>query len=525
MKRTLKNTSMILPLVLAAAACGKSSKKSDDTAASTGPGVIATDAATVSVSGQLALNLGLTAGEMGVLQFKIMGGQAKGSPIEIEVDEDGYFSVDISRTVEAKEAFTEELAKAPADRDTERLKQALSDYFGVPLSEAADFLSEHTEEEIQTEISSYVEELERTGTMTVLVAYNKTGDKVTEAASFRFIGMPTASGNNLFGLPDQSLIGDTNLGSITDGTGDEATAELSSADALDLPAEAQDALADATKALKSLKNAHMNADWRAEPFYLWTYSGAVDSLLDAYADISKLDYLGTGFYLGSQTPTPFTFEDICSTTPKALHFVAPTAVDIRQVDASPVPVTTFVNTNVAESDPVDGARVCMGNDTGGFYAREDGTHDFMVNYGGGGSIMGAIPAGLWKLNYDGTEVGRFDLAAATPLDANDKPTVFIPSLKIITADSKMTGAVVEFYRWNGTEMAKITDLTPLKKLLSETTIGWGNENYRYDAVFSEGAATMEATFETPVDATSLLYGVFSYKIGEATYRFEYRHIN
>ncbi|WP_141733777.1 hypothetical protein [Oligoflexus tunisiensis] len=524
MKRTIKRSSLILPLVLTAAACGKS-EKTDDAAVTEGPGVTASDASTVSISGQLALNLGLTADEMGVLQFKLMGGSATGEPVAIEVDADGKFSVDIAKTVAAKEAFTEELAKTPAERDNDRLAKALAEYFGVPLAEAEGFLSEHTEEEIQSEIKGFAEEIERTGTMTVLVAYTKTGDKVTEAESFRFIGMPTASGNNLFGMPDQSLIGNANLGSITEGDGDEATSELSSADAFDLPAETQDTLAEAAKALKSLKNAYMNADWRAEPFYLWSFGGEADSLLDAYADISKLTYRGTGFYIGSQTDTPFTFEDICSASPKSIQFVAPTAVNVRQFDGTGVSVTTFANTDAAEAEPQDGKRVCQGGGVGGFYAREDGTHDFMVNFGGGGGIMGAIPSGLWKLSYDGTEVGRFDLAAATPLDADDKPTVFIPSLKFTTSGTKMTGAVVEFYRWNGTEMAKITDMTPLKKLMTETTIGWGNESYRYDATFSEGAATMETTFSEPVEKTSLAHGVFSYKIGQATYRFEFRDFN
>jgi hypothetical protein len=172
--------------------------------------------------------------------------------------------------------------------------------------------------------------------------------------------------------------------------------------------------------------------------------------------------------------------------------------------------------------PQDGRRVCEGMGPGGFYARENDTHEFMVNYGTGGSIAGSIPAGLWKLLYDGTEVGRFDLAAAAPLDADGHPTVFIPSLKFITSGGQMTGAVVEFYRWNGTELAKITDLAPLKKLITEPTINWNDDAYRADAVFSASGATMEATFDEPVDASTFTSGAFYYIIGDATYRFEFR---
>ncbi|HET9238303.1 MAG TPA: hypothetical protein VFO10_13665 [Oligoflexus sp.] len=528
MKHTVKKSSLVLPLVLVASACGKS--KSSDTAATTdGPGVTASDEATVSLTGQLALNMGLTANETGVLQFKLSGGKASGSPVELEVDADGKFTASVGKSIEAKEVFTEELAKDPAARDKARLAKALADYFGVSLSEAENFLNTTPEAEIQSEVKGYAEELERAGTMTVLVAYTKTGNKETEADSFRFIGMPTASGKNLFGIVDQALIGNTNLGSITDADGDEAKSELSSADALDLPAEAQDALADAGKALKSLKNAYMNTAWEASPFYLWSYSGSSTSMLNAFTDVSKLQYRGTGFYIGSRTDTPFVFEDICAASPKAVEFTPPSAVNVRQFDNTTASVTKFANVNVSTTSQGD-KRVCQGGGIGGFYAREDDTRDFMLNFATGGGIDGAIPAGLWRLSYDGTEVGRFDLAASTPLDANGKPTVFIPSTKFIVSDAgKFTGAVTEFYRWNGTDLVKLTDLTPLKKLLTEVTAGVeitaGNEEKRAQANFSTTGATMEATFDSEYATTDVSHTHFSYKIGDATYRFEYRTFN
>jgi hypothetical protein len=526
MKHKAKKASLVLPLVLVASACGKS--KSDDTAATVdnGPGVTASDASTVSLTGQLALNMGLTASETGVLQFKLSGGKTSSAPVELEVDADGKFSANVGKSIEAKEIFTAELAKEPAARDNARLAKALADFFGVSVSEAENFLSKTPEGEIQSDIKGYVEELERSGTMTVLVAYTKTGSKETEAESFRFIGMPTASGKNLFGIVDQALIGNANLGSITDADGDEAKSELSSADALDLPADAQDALADVGKALKSLKNAYMNSAWTASPFYLWSYSGSSSSMMNAFTDISKLQYRGTGFYIGSQADTPFVFEDICSASPKAVEFTPPSAVNVRQYDNTTASVTKFANVSVSASSQGD-KRICMGGGTGGFYAREDGTRDFMLNFATGGAIDGSVPAGLWRLKYDGSEVGRFDLAASAPLDANGKPTVFIPSTKFIVSDAgKITGAVTEFYRWNGTEMVKITDLTPLKKLLSEVTAGVeiteGNEEKRANATFSTTGATMEATFDGEYATSAVSYTNFSYKIGDATYRFEYR---
>lgn len=528
MKVTIKKSSLVLPLVLVASACGKS--KSDDTAATTdGPGVTASDASTVSLTGQLALSMGLTANETGVLQFKLSGGKASGDPVELEVDADGKFTANVGKSIEAKEIFTEELAKDPAARDKERLAKALSDFFGVSVAEATDFLNRTPEAEIQTEIKGYAEDLERAGTMTVLVAYTKTGNKETEADSFRFIGMPTASGKNLFGIVDQALIGNANLGSITDANGDEAKSELSSADALDLPAEAQDALADAGKALKSLKNAYMNTAWEAAPFYLWSYSGSETSMHNAFTDVSKLQYRGTGFYIGSRTDTPFVFEDICAASPKAVEFTPPSAVNVRQYDNTTASVTKFANVSVSATSQGD-KRVCQGGGTGGFYAREDGTRDFMLNFATGGGIDGAVPAGLWRLSYDGSEVGRFDLAAAAPLDANGKPTVFIPATKFIVSDAgKITGAVTEFYRWNGTEMVKLTDLTPLKKLLTEVNAGIeltaGNEEKRAQATFSTTGATMNATFEGDYATTAVSYTNFSYNIGDATYRFEYRNFN
>jgi hypothetical protein len=528
MKYKVKKASLVLPLVLVAAACGKS--KSDDTAATTdGPGVTASDASTVSLTGQLALNLGLTANETGILQFKLSGGKASGAPVEVEVDADGKFTANVGKSIEAKEIFTEELAKDPAARDQDRLAKALSDFFGVSVAEAKDFLNNSPEAEIQSDIKGFVEELENAGTMTVLVAYTKTGNKETEADSFRFIGMPTASGKNLFGIVDQALIGNANLGSITNADGDEAKSELSSADALDLPSEAQDALAEAGKALKSLKNAYMNSAWTAAPFYLWSYTGSSSSMMNAFSDVSKLQYRGTGFYIGSQADTPFVFEDICATSPKAVEFTPPSAVSVRQYDNTTASVTKFANVSVSATSQGD-KRVCQGGGVGGFYAREDGTRDFMLNFATGGAIDGSVPAGLWRLSYDGSEVGRFDLAASAPLDANGKPSVFIPSTKFIVSDAgKITGAVTEFYRWNGTEMVKLTDLTPLKKLLTEVNaaveITQNNEEKRAQATFSTTGATMEATFDSEYATSAVSHTNFSYKIGDATYRFEYRSFN
>lgn len=148
----------------------------------------------------------------------------------------------------------------------------------------------------------------------------------------------------------------------------------------------------------------------------------------------------------------------------------------------------------------------------------------MLNFGTGGGIRGDIPSGLWTINYDGSELGRFELASAKPVDAILKSKVFMPSVKFIKEGDNFVGGEIEFYMWNGSQYVKLTDLSPVQKLVGENGLSiWGQsaDEKRASMVITAGSAVATATFEEPVPATGYSAGAFYYNIGDQSYRVEF----
>ena len=171
-------------------------------------------------------------------------------------------------------------------------------------------------------------------------------------------------------------------------------------------------------------------------------------------------------------------------------------------------------------------RICQGGDN--FYAREDlrnGQLSYVMNFGAGGSIQD-VPAGLWRFTIGGTEVGRFDLNASSPI-RDGKSMAPLMSAKFITTGSQVTGVSVKFYRWNGTSYALMTDLKPIQKLVSEvsssvTRTSDNGEERIEELTLSADGMSYEGTFESPVATSDVNAFSASYRIGDNNYRVEYR---
>jgi hypothetical protein len=494
------------------------------------PGVSANSGDEVVIAGKLALgDLGLTQSTTpGLLAVSMSGATPLGNPTEVELGADGSFNYQASQSMEQAEAIKTEMEKDPADWDYDYLAEQASKLFGESITKEQ--LKEIGSTQVKSYMDNYYEQLTTLGTNTVLIAYNKSGDKVAEAKSFRFIGMPTGSGKNLIAWSNQAMKGNLALGEISLGSNGEGAAELSAKDGFDLSDEALNSMADAGKALKAFKNRYMNDDWKAETFWAWynTSSGGTADIIDQFSDPSKASYNGVGFYIGSVTDTPFTYDQVCGSNSN-LEFTPPSAVSVATGTNSEETQEYSVFTNGSAEQSMQGDnRICSGDS---FYAREDDTNNFMINFGTGGGIAGDLPEGLWKMEWEGSEIARFDAAAATPIDADGNPTVFLPSVKFVTENGQFTGAQVKFYYWDGSSLTELTDPTPVKKLVSQIqasiTRASDNGETRGNASFPDDSDSNIATvtFDEPLDQNDADYFSVSYTIGDANYRTEYRDDN
>ena len=338
---------------------------------------------------------------------------------------------------------------------------------------------------------------------------------------FSFIGLPTSGGKNLIALSNQAMVGNLNLGDISEGENGEGSAELDAETGLDLSAEVIESMADSGKALKDFKNRYMNDDWNVETF--WSWQGTKADAIDQYSTITSQVYNGVGFYIGSASSTPFVYDELCGTSRGSLIFTPPESVEVKSGDDSVSTYTQFTNADATQSTQGDN-RICSGDS---FYGREDGTNDFMINFGTGGGIQGDLPAGIWRMTWDSTEIARFDVALSKPFDSDGNPTVFIPSAKFITSGDNITGVTIKFNVWNGTSYSELTDVTAVKRLVgsinASITKSDTNGEERGLAKFATDDATEATlTFENPVATSNADYLSVSYTIGTANYRTEFR---
>ena len=537
----LLSLGLVSTLVLSVAACGK--KKSSDeedeatsATASTGGGssaptygVEANDGPAVVVTGSLALGSLSLAGSQSVLMFKTVGGKSNVAPTEVPMDAAGKFTATIQKSEADIAILKAQMLISRDGRDWEAISAAVARIDGSIMSAAE--LQAMPEADIQEGVSSLADSAEKKGTIMLLVAYDKSGNKESEASSFRFIGMPTAAGGKLTALVSESIKGNLSLGSIK-GNGANPVAELpASASAFNMSEASIEALAGMGDALKSVKNAHMNSDWTSEPFYSWLQTPAsgtgIASATDQYPDVNQSVYSGYGVYLFPRhnLTASFTLDEICGTTPtKPVIFTPPTAVNMGYGN-SIISYTSFSGANSSLSTQGSN-RICQGGDN--FYAREDlrnGQLSYVMNFGAGGSIQD-VPAGLWRFTIGGTEVGRFDLNASSPI-RDGKSMAPLMSAKFITTGSQVTGVSVKFYRWNGTSYALMTDLKPIQKLVSEvsssvTRTSDNGEERIEELTLSADGMSYEGTFESPVATSDVNAFSASYRIGDNNYRVEYR---
>jgi|GEM_PF-1666093 len=534
-----------IPLIAAIAlgymGCSKKKDSDDDEPADTatvsgggsgtgsGSGVTANDGPSVAVAGELALgSLSLT-GSQSVLLFKTFGGDMTGNPEEITVGGDGKFTATIAKADADVEVLSAQAALPREGRDWDAMAASVNRIMGRTY--AGSDLQAMDESQIQEGVKGLADDLKAKGSVMLLVAYDKSGNKEAEASSFRFIGMPTAAGGKLTALVAGSIKGNLNLGVIS-GNGENPVSELAAnSTAFDLSAGAIEAIAGMGDTLKSVRNKYMNEDYTAEPFFAWNQTPAsgtgIAAATDQYSNANEMEYSGYGVYLfqAKNEDSAFSLDAICGSSPTTpIEFTPPSAVNLDNGGGAQS-YTNFSSSGATLSTQGSN-RICSGGDS--FYAREDirdGMTQLTMNFGAGGSIQDS-PQGLWRMKAGGTEVGRFDLNSASPIKSGHS-VVPVMSAKFITSGSNVVGVSVQFYRWNGSSYELMTDLKPIETLVDQvsgsvTRLSDNGEEYLDNLTKSADGTAFEGTFETPVATSDVGAMSASYKIGQSNYRIEFR---
>lgn len=488
-------------LVVAGTACRKAatSPKSDsatdsstststDTASAT-PGVTKATGDTLAVSGVLALTgTGLQLADekpRKVLYFSLVGGSVNDAPVVVDVDAKGKFALKISKVNAKIAAAKAALKQSPIDRAA--LKVAFPEY--------TKDIDAGTEDNLKSGLGELVTSIDaQGGPQYVLVSYVPGDDSAVEAASFRFVGLPT-TGKNVMVFPGDALKGDLSLGKIS-GTDEDSTAELKAdSSVFDFSSNQIAQLASMGQTLKAVRNYWMNksadgsrVNFDSQPFFAWKakVSGLSES---AYTAADAQIYSGYGMYIKANNLTDATFDELCpaggtssnpATPIKSLTLAPPAKVYRTQTDSKGT--VTKMDTPFSAATPMDNSSVTRNSQNGqsvcngmsGFYLRDDskyGAGQMMINWGTGGSLDGPVPKGLWDLKLDGKMKARFDMSAAFPVDQDGNSKVPIPVVKITKSGDNLTKMTFQFavYRPEKKAYEVMDDLTLFTKMASNIT--------------------------------------------------------
>jgi len=483
----------------------------------------------VRISGQLNIaGLELLAGEKGVLAFTTRQGEFAGEPKEVSVAADGTFSTDLAKTEDSVQDLINIISKPRDQWDYDAILRNVRMIVPEAGSLSVDKLKAMSDTEIKAGIADLADMLKKSGPVTVLVAYDKTGDRVAEAQSFRFISLPTPAGKPLSSLPNERFKGNVDLGKIS-GSKRDVTSDAKSTDAFDLSASALDSMADVGRSLKNLINIYMNKGWKSQPFYYWETTDTKADVMDKFSTPAKSSYKGYGFYIGSLDDQGLTYDDVCGN--KTITFTPPAPITEA---GSTTPVTQYSNAGAVKSTQGSN-RMCGAN---GYYAREDnygGRTTFMLNFGTGGSIT-ASPKGLWSLKVNGQETARFDFDMASPI-VDGKVTALIPRAKFITSGGNVTGVEVELYRLVGSQYEKVEDLGGFKRLVSSVNASVTrtsdnkessaklkiSDDNKITGVFDSSEKYDKEVRNPPVATSDISSFAVYYVIANASYRIEFRN--
>lgn len=296
----------------------------------------------------------------------------------------------------------------------------------------------------------------------------------------------------------------------------------------------------------------------AKPYMV--FKSNIQKIKNAASTAEDLKYNGYGLYFIAKWPG-LTMESLCNGASAAnkLALVPPTGTKLKlckENDSNQcLEYNEVTNANTSGvQDERNGRSSCtsvmtqqqIAADDGNFYVSKEPdmggmTRPLGFNWGGNG-YDGQLATGVWTLKLNGSEVGRYDLAAANPLNANSKATVYVPSVKaVVDGNNNVTRIDVEWFLWNSASQSyeKVSSLDTFKRVVSDAGAEIGdygggcasrslfNQMTTNGSVMSLDVASFNATFPTnpytgspsTCDAEAI---AVTYTMNGVSYRFDFR---
>lgn len=300
---------------------------------------------------------------------------------------------------------------------------------------------------------------------------------------------------SLIKIPTAEGAGSLDMGTLSsDASGKEYTSgkktdEVASSFSMDVSQIKELAKTDdsARGLINVVANVKDNGDFIfAKPYMV--FKSNIQKINNTASAATDLTYNGYGLYFISKW-TDLTLESLCggASATANLSLLPPSGTQLKlckENDSTQCRTYNQVtNQNTKSAETEGGGRTSCSSamngqeiaaDDGNFYvAKESGsegmTRPLNFNWGGGG-YDGQLAQGVWTLKLNDTEVGRYDLAAANPLNAAGKATVYVPSVKaVLDSSNKVSRIEVEWYLWSSTSQTfeKITSMDTFNRVVSD----------------------------------------------------------
>ncbi len=320
--------------------------------------------------------------------------------------------------------------------------------------------------------------------------------RYAESESMAFVGLSAGSDNFINFPVSDAATSDMKLGKTTVSGGDAKSEFEVSSSYYNLPDGAIKELAGLSSPLKGAKNTYVNQDgYTTTPYFAWIGSRAAVASSISQNSFTAVDDVnpgtaGFGIYFSAQTTSAPLLNDACGAsfgTTGGYTLQPPVAIKKNpgSQDSTPpanMPSLTMLdssnNSGKAASTATPNRFACAqgGSPTIYIYGyREGATTDNVTvsgfNWGGSDGYQSPLPAGKWTLRYNGTTVGLYDLAAASPV-RDGASRVYMPSVKVTASNNVISKVEVRFYLYNKTSQAYevVTDLQAFRKVVSSLFI-------------------------------------------------------
>ncbi|MEN9529872.1 MAG: hypothetical protein RI932_1745 [Pseudomonadota bacterium] len=272
-------------------------------------------------------------------------------------------------------------------------------------------------------------------------------------------------------------------------TSNKKTDEVSSSFSLDVSKMKEIAKTDdsARGLINVVANIKDNGDFVfAKPYMV--FKSNIQKIKNTASAATDLTYNGYGLYFIAKW-SGLTMESLCggASASNKLSLVPPSGTQLKlckendSTQCRNYSEVTNLKTKSVETEG-NGRSSCSSDMSGQTIAADDGnfyvakeantggmTRPLGFNWGGGG-YDGQLAQGVWTLKLNGGEVGRYDLAAANPLNASGKATVYVPSVKaVLDGSNKVTRIDVEWFLWNSASQSyeKVTATDTFSRVVSE----------------------------------------------------------